>query len=154
MKNLSVTTTSVIVLFLNKITKLKDPSGRLKGNKSASVRRFNYYKALIMEIAKNYISPKYYKNCILVNKQWSTDFAKLNHVIELHYKLKKEDWFTEFTHNVIKDKSLSSLTLIKCLIDTLEEPRKIPKKKHNYKMFNVLMIKTNPRLKFINFDGM
>ena len=107
-----------------------------------------------MEIAKKYIHPLDYKNCVLVNKEWNNDFRSLNHVIELHHKLKKEDWFTEFAHNLIKDRSLTSLELIKCVIDTLEEHRKIPKKKHNYKMFNVLMIKTNPRLKFINFDGM
>ena len=107
-----------------------------------------------MEFAKKYIHPLDYKNCVLVNKEWNNNFGSLNHVIELHHKFKKEEWFTEFTHNVIKDRSLTSLELIKCVIDTLEEPRKIPKKKHNYKMFNVLMIKTNPRLKFINFDGM
>ena len=107
-----------------------------------------------MEIAKKYISPLDYKNCILVNKEWNANFVSLNHIISLHYKLKKEDWFTEFTYNIIKDRSLTSLELVKCLIDTLEEPKKFNKKKHKYKMFNVLMIKTNPRLKFINFDGM
>ena len=118
---------------------------RLKGNKK---------QALIMEIAKNYISPLDYKNCILVNKQWSADFVTLNHITELHYKLKKEDWFTEFAHNLIKKRTLTTIKLLKCLIDTLEEPTKIPKKKYNYKLFNVLMIKTNPRLNFINLDGM
>ena len=94
-----------------------------------------------MEIAKYYISPEYYKNCILVNKEWNSEFVTLNHVIHLHHKLKKEGWFTEFTHNVIKEKSLSFLELIKCLIGTLEEPKKFPEKTHNYKRFNILMIK-------------
>jgi hypothetical protein len=107
-----------------------------------------------MDFAKKYICPFDYKNCILVDKQWNADFISLNHIIKLHYKLNKEEWFTPFTHNLIKNRSLTNLELLKCLIDTLEEPRKIPKKMHNYKLFNVLMIKTNPRLKFINLDGM
>ena len=108
-----------------------------------------------MEFAKNYISPNEYKNCILVNKEWKNNFVKLNHVIELHYKLNKEDWFTTFAHNLIKDRSLSTLELLKCFIDTLDLPKKPHhKSKYKYKLYNSLMINTNPRLKFINLDGM
>ena len=107
-----------------------------------------------MDIVKKYVSPCDYKNCILVNKEWKSNFIMLNHLIQLHYKLKKEDWFTIFSHNIIKDHSLTSLEIIKCLIETFEEPKKFNKEKYKYKMFNYLMIKTNPRLKFINLDGM
>ena len=107
-----------------------------------------------MEFVKNYVCPFEYKNCILVNKEWNNNFVSLNHLIKLHYKLNNEEWFSPFTHHVIKDRSLSSLELIKCLIDTLDEPKKFNKQKYKYKMINVIMIKTNPRLKFINLDGM
>ena len=107
-----------------------------------------------MEIVRNYVCSSEYKNCILVNKEWKVAFLQLNHVTELYYKLKKEDWFTEFTHNVIKDRSLTTLELLKCLIETLEGPKKFNRKKYKYKLYNNLMIKTNPRLKFINLDGM
>ena len=108
-----------------------------------------------MESVKNYVCPYDYKNCILVNKEWNSVFMKLNHVTELLFLLKKEDWFTKFTYNVILDRSLSPLQLLKCIITTLEIQKKpYNKLKYKYKLFNNLMIKTNPRLNFINLDGM
>jgi len=108
-----------------------------------------------MDFVKNYVDPFEYKNCILVNKEWNTIFKKVNHVTELYHKLNKEEWFSTFTHGLLKDHLLTTLELLKCFIDTLEIPKKPHNKlKYKYKLFHYFNIKSNPRLKFINLDGM
>ena len=108
-----------------------------------------------MDIVKYYVSPYIYKNCICVNKEWKSIFLTMNHVSEFHCKLCKEGWFTPFTHNVVKERSLTTLELLKCLIETLEEPNKIRYYPFRpYKRITPILIKKNTRLNFINLDGM
>ena len=111
-----------------------------------------------MEIVKKYISPCDYKNCILVNKEWKSNFLEINHLIKLHYKLKNGSFFSKFTQDVIKKKQLSILEILKCLLEELSDE---PKKNYEYrqlkfKPFNFitcLKIKKNPRLNYINLLG-
>ena len=108
-----------------------------------------------MDIVKNYIPPCEYKNCLFINKEWNTIFSSTKHLAELDYKLRYGGWITTFTKNLIKNQELSTLQLLKCLIETLEGPERTYYYAHRpYKMITPVHIKRNPRLKFITLDGM
>ena len=113
------------------------------------------FKESIVDIVRNYIPPCEYKKCLFINKEWNTIFSVTKHLAQLEYKLRYGGWTTIFTKNFIENQEISTLELLKCLIETLETNKRTYHFTHTrYKMIIPNQIKRNPRLKFINLDGM